>query len=44
MWERRFVLAPLADVAPDLVPTVLLDAAEGVVAAVGPLDDGTDPA
>ncbi len=29
MWERRFVLAPLADLAPDLVPPERLAAAEG---------------
>ena len=31
MWERRFVLAPLADLAPDLVPPERLAAAEGDV-------------
>ncbi|MEX2659788.1 MAG: 2-amino-4-hydroxy-6-hydroxymethyldihydropteridine diphosphokinase [Acidimicrobiales bacterium] len=31
MWERRFVLAPLADLAPDLVPADLLATAEGDV-------------
>jgi 2-amino-4-hydroxy-6-hydroxymethyldihydropteridine diphosphokinase len=31
MWERRFVLAPLADLAPDLVPPERLDAADGDV-------------
>lgn len=40
MWERRFVLAPLADVAPDLVPAALLAAADGEVTALGPLDAG----
>ena len=44
MWERRFVLAPLADLAPDLVPAVLLDAAEGDVVHLGPLDDRAGPA
>ena len=44
MWERRFVLAPLADLAPDLVPAVLLDAARGEVELLGSLDNGTDPA
>jgi 7,8-dihydro-6-hydroxymethylpterin-pyrophosphokinase len=37
MWERRFVLAPLAELAPDLVPRVLLDAAEGDVRRLGDL-------
>ena len=31
MWERRFVLAPLADLAPELVPAELLEAASGEV-------------
>jgi 2-amino-4-hydroxy-6-hydroxymethyldihydropteridine diphosphokinase len=31
MWERRFVLAPLADLAPDLVSSAQLDAAGGDV-------------
>lgn len=31
MWDRRFVLAPLADLAPELVPTDRLAAAEGEV-------------
>lgn len=31
MWERRFVLAPLADLAPELVPPELLAAADGEV-------------
>lgn len=39
MWERRFVLAPLADLAPDLVPRALLDASEGEVVALGALPD-----
>ena len=37
MWERRFVLAPLADLAPDLVTPAQLDAAVGDVRAVGDL-------
>jgi 2-amino-4-hydroxy-6-hydroxymethyldihydropteridine diphosphokinase len=41
MWERRFVLAPLADLAPELVPPGVLAAAEGVVVRLGPLDDGS---
>lgn len=31
MWDRRFVLAPLADLAPHLVPAHLLSAATGEV-------------
>jgi 2-amino-4-hydroxy-6-hydroxymethyldihydropteridine diphosphokinase len=31
MWQRRFVLAPLADLAPELVPADVLAAAEGEV-------------
>ena len=31
MWERRFVLEPLADLAPELVPGVALAASEGEV-------------
>jgi 2-amino-4-hydroxy-6-hydroxymethyldihydropteridine diphosphokinase len=37
MWERRFVLAPLADLAPDLVTEAQLAAAGGEVARVGRL-------
>jgi 2-amino-4-hydroxy-6-hydroxymethyldihydropteridine diphosphokinase len=37
MWERRFVLAPLADLAPDLVTSAQLAAAGGDVARVGRL-------
>jgi 2-amino-4-hydroxy-6-hydroxymethyldihydropteridine diphosphokinase len=37
MWERRFVLAPLADLAPDLVTEAQLAAAGGDVACVGSL-------
>lgn len=37
MWERRFVLAPLADLAPELVPDELLERAEGRVTRVGTL-------
>jgi 2-amino-4-hydroxy-6-hydroxymethyldihydropteridine diphosphokinase len=31
LWDRRFVLAPLAELAPSLVPACALDAAEGHV-------------
>ena len=31
MWERRFVLAPLRDLAPDLVPAEALETAQGNV-------------
>lgn len=35
LWERRFVLAPLADLAPDLVPPETLDRAGGTVRRLG---------
>ncbi len=38
LWERRFVLAPLADLAPDLVPAALLEASSGDVVCIGQLD------
>ena len=38
MWERRFVVAPLHDLAPDVADTAAVDAAEGQVQALGPLD------
>ena len=38
MWQRRFVLAPLADLAPELVPEDRLAVAEGRVSVIGPLD------
>lgn len=37
MFERRFVLAPLAELAPDLVPDGAMAHAVGHVAVVGPL-------
>lgn len=37
MWQRRFVLAPLRDLAPDLVSPAQVAAAEGDVRLVGPL-------
>jgi 2-amino-4-hydroxy-6-hydroxymethyldihydropteridine diphosphokinase len=39
MGERRFVLAPLADLAPDLVDPAALAAAEGDVRVVGSLEE-----
>jgi 2-amino-4-hydroxy-6-hydroxymethyldihydropteridine diphosphokinase len=38
MWERRFVMAPLHDLAPDLFDQIALDASEGFVQPVGDLD------
>ncbi len=40
--ERRFVLAPLVDLAPDLVPDEVLEQAPGDVTVVGHLD-GWEP-
>ena len=37
MWRRRFVLAPLADLAPDLVPPERLEQSEGWVTPAGEL-------
>lgn len=43
MWERRFVMAPLLDVAPDLAPPDWEEHVEGRVSRVGPLfDDRAD--
>lgn len=38
MFERRFVLAPLADLAPELLPPDWQEHAEGAVRVVGPLE------
>ncbi len=40
MWERRFVIAPLAELAPDIVPDDWERDAEGRVDRIGPLTDG----
>jgi 2-amino-4-hydroxy-6-hydroxymethyldihydropteridine diphosphokinase len=40
LWERRFVVAPLADLAPDLVDPSALAAAGGEVVRLGMLEDG----
>jgi 2-amino-4-hydroxy-6-hydroxymethyldihydropteridine diphosphokinase len=37
MWERRFVVAPLLDLAPELVPPGALERAGGSVRRVGTL-------
>jgi 2-amino-4-hydroxy-6-hydroxymethyldihydropteridine diphosphokinase len=37
MWERRFVLAPLGDLAPELLPEAWEDRSIGEVRRVGPL-------
>jgi 2-amino-4-hydroxy-6-hydroxymethyldihydropteridine diphosphokinase len=39
LWDRRFVVAPLRDLAPDLVDPAALDAAAGTVELLGPLDE-----
>jgi 2-amino-4-hydroxy-6-hydroxymethyldihydropteridine diphosphokinase len=39
MWQRRFVVAPLQDLAPDLVDDAAVEAAEGAVDWRGPLDE-----
>jgi 2-amino-4-hydroxy-6-hydroxymethyldihydropteridine diphosphokinase len=38
MWQRRFVLQPLADLSPQLVEAEVLAAAEGEVVRVGTLE------
>jgi len=38
MWERRFVMAPLHELAPDLFERAAVDASEGYVEPVGALD------
>lgn len=44
MWQRRFVLAPLHDLAPDLVTEAQVAAAEGDVTPVAPdLETGSAP-
>jgi 2-amino-4-hydroxy-6-hydroxymethyldihydropteridine diphosphokinase len=39
LWERRFVVAPLADLAPDLATPARVAAAQGQVRRLGSLDD-----
>ncbi len=39
MWTRRFVMAPLADLAPDLAPDGWNERAEGTVVRLGPLGE-----
>lgn len=44
MTQRRFVLVPLAELAPDLVSPEQIDRAEGQIARIGPLrPEPTDP-
>jgi 2-amino-4-hydroxy-6-hydroxymethyldihydropteridine diphosphokinase len=38
MWDRRFVLAPLADLAPELVDERILAQSDGRVGVIGPLE------
>ena len=42
MWERRFVLVPLADLAPELVPAEVAARAGGAVVRVGTLEVSCD--
>lgn len=39
LWERRFVVAPLHDLAPDLADEAAVAAAEGAVDRLGSLDE-----
>lgn len=39
MWERRFVLAPLADLAPELVPDGWEQSVGGIAERQGPLEE-----
>lgn len=39
MWDRRFVVAPLHDLAPDVAGEAAVDAAEGLVERRGTLDE-----
>lgn len=39
MWQRRFVLVPLSELAPELVPSDALARAGGTVQRLGTLDD-----
>ncbi len=39
LWARRFVVAPLADLAPDLATPARVEAAEGEVRRVGALEE-----